>query len=152
MQVVRGYLVYTNHNALSLKPLKKPKGLLLHHDTSENHAFSPREIVGELDRYIVGQNEAAKRAVAIALRNCWRRQQLNDDMRQEVTPKNILIRSDPRGQDRNCPPFGRVGERTFTSVEQPNSPKLATLVVTLKASSGTLSKLPSVKPRKTKRR
>ncbi len=52
--------------------------------------FSPREIVSELDRYIVGQNDA-KRAVAIALRNRWRRQQLEDDLRDEVLPKNILM-------------------------------------------------------------
>jgi ATP-dependent HslUV protease ATP-binding subunit HslU len=52
--------------------------------------FSPREIVSELDRYIVGQNDA-KRAVAIALRNRWRRQQLDGDMREEVLPKNILM-------------------------------------------------------------
>lgn len=52
--------------------------------------FSPREIVSELDRYIVGQNEA-KRAVAIALRNRWRRQQLPDALREEVLPKNILM-------------------------------------------------------------
>ena len=53
-------------------------------------SFSPREIVSELDRYIVGQNDA-KRAVAIALRNRWRRQQLEDDLREEVLPKNILM-------------------------------------------------------------
>ncbi|MEQ9146204.1 MAG: ATP-dependent protease ATPase subunit HslU [Parvibaculaceae bacterium] len=53
-------------------------------------AFSPREIVSELDRYIVGQADA-KRAVAIALRNRWRRQQLSDDLREEVLPKNILM-------------------------------------------------------------
>ena len=53
-------------------------------------AFSPREIVSELDRYIIGQGEA-KRAVAIALRNRWRRQQLPDDLREEVLPKNILM-------------------------------------------------------------
>lgn len=53
-------------------------------------AFSPREIVSELDRFIVGQNDA-KRAVAIALRNRWRRQQLDDDLRDEVLPKNILM-------------------------------------------------------------
>ncbi len=53
-------------------------------------AFSPREIVSELDRYIVGQREA-KRAVAIALRNRWRRQQLPEDLREEVLPKNILM-------------------------------------------------------------
>ena len=52
--------------------------------------FSPREIVTELDRYIVGQNDA-KRAIAIALRNRWRRQQLCADMRDEVLPKNILM-------------------------------------------------------------
>lgn len=52
--------------------------------------FSPREIVSELDRFIVGQNDA-KRAVAIALRNRWRRQQLEGDMREEVLPKNILM-------------------------------------------------------------
>lgn len=52
--------------------------------------FSPREIVSELDRYIVGQHDA-KRAVAIAMRNRWRRQQLPEDMRREVSPKNILM-------------------------------------------------------------
>lgn len=53
-------------------------------------AFTPREIVSELDRHIIGQ-DAAKRAVAIALRNRWRRQQLPEDMREEVLPKNILM-------------------------------------------------------------
>ena len=53
-------------------------------------AFSPREIVSELDRFIIGQNDA-KRAVAIALRNRWRRQQLTGAMREEVLPKNILM-------------------------------------------------------------
>jgi len=52
--------------------------------------FSPREIVSELDRYIVGQTDA-KRAVAIALRNRWRRQQLEGDLKEEVQPKNILM-------------------------------------------------------------
>jgi len=52
--------------------------------------FSPREIVSELDRNIVGQHDA-KRAVAVALRNRWRRQQLSPEMRREVTPKNILM-------------------------------------------------------------
>src|SRR6202021_2807736 len=53
-------------------------------------SFSPREIVSELDRFIVGQNDA-KRAVAIALRNRWRRQQLAPELREEVLPKNILM-------------------------------------------------------------
>lgn len=52
--------------------------------------FSPREIVSELDRFIVGQHEA-KRAVAIALRNRWRRQQLSPELKEEVIPKNILM-------------------------------------------------------------
>ena len=53
-------------------------------------SFSPREIVSELDRYVIGQADA-KKAVAIALRNRWRRQELPDEMREEVLPKNILM-------------------------------------------------------------
>jgi len=53
-------------------------------------SFTPREIVSELDRFIIGQNDA-KRAVAVALRNRWRRQQISDDMRDEIVPKNILM-------------------------------------------------------------
>ncbi len=52
--------------------------------------MTPREIVSELDRFIVGQADA-KRAVAIALRNRWRRMQLDPELRTEVTPKNILM-------------------------------------------------------------
>ena len=52
--------------------------------------MTPREIVHELNRHIIGQDNA-KRAVAIALRNRWRRSQLDDEMRNEVTPKNILM-------------------------------------------------------------
>src|SRR6266566_4168545 len=52
--------------------------------------MTPRQIVQELDRYIVGQ-DAAKRAVAIAIRNRWRRQQLPADLRKDVTPKNIIM-------------------------------------------------------------
>jgi ATP-dependent HslUV protease ATP-binding subunit HslU len=54
------------------------------------HDLTPRQIVTELDRYIVGQHDA-KRAVAIAIRNRWRRQQLDDELRKEVAPKNILM-------------------------------------------------------------
>src|ERR1700685_1087900 len=53
-------------------------------------ALTPREIVVELDKHIIGQ-QAAKRAVAIALRNRWRRMQVQEPMRQEITPKNILM-------------------------------------------------------------
>ena len=66
----------------------KPKGK----SEKENiiSSLSPREIVSELDRYVVGQNKA-KRAVAIALRNRWRRQALKGEMKDEVLPKNILM-------------------------------------------------------------
>jgi ATP-dependent HslUV protease ATP-binding subunit HslU len=57
---------------------------------SELRAFTPREIVSELDRYVVGQREA-KRAVAIALRNRWRRSRVADDLRDEIAPKNIIM-------------------------------------------------------------
>ena len=59
-------------------------------DPSPPHTMTPREIVSELDRYIVGQR-AAKRAVAIALRNRWRRQQVPEDLRDEIAPKNIIM-------------------------------------------------------------
>ena len=59
-------------------------------DNSRVSALSPREIVSELDRYVIGQNEA-KKAVAVALRNRWRRQALSEEMRDEVLPKNILM-------------------------------------------------------------
>jgi len=55
-----------------------------------SHTMTPREIISELDRFIIGQHEA-KRAVAIALRNRWRRQQVPSPMREEITPKNILM-------------------------------------------------------------
>jgi len=59
-------------------------------ESSKVSALSPREIVSELDRYVIGQKEA-KKAVAVALRNRWRRQALSDEMRDEVLPKNILM-------------------------------------------------------------
>ena len=72
-------------NVTSLIPKDK-----ISDDTSVATSLSPREIVSELDRFVVGQNNA-KRAVAIALRNRWRRQALTGDMRDEVLPKNILM-------------------------------------------------------------
>jgi len=59
-------------------------------EASLGSSLSPREIVSELDRFVVGQNKA-KRAVAVALRNRWRRQALEGEMRNEVLPKNILM-------------------------------------------------------------
>ncbi len=73
-------------NVTSLIPKDKKKN----EKNSFISSLSPREIVSELDRYVVGQNKA-KRAVAIALRNRWRRQALKGDMRDEVLPKNILM-------------------------------------------------------------
>ena len=68
----------------NLKIVKKNK------ETSKVSALSPREIVSELDRYVIGQKDA-KKAVAVALRNRWRRQALSDEMKDEVLPKNILM-------------------------------------------------------------
>jgi len=75
----------TNITSLPARDSEKEKN-----DKSAVSSLSPREIVSELDRYVIGQN-AAKRAVAIALRNRWRRQALKGEMKDEVLPKNILM-------------------------------------------------------------
>ena len=67
-----------------------PKDKVAKEKSTIDNSLSPREIVSELDRFVVGQNKA-KRSVAIALRNRWRRQALEDDMKDEVLPKNILM-------------------------------------------------------------
>ncbi len=76
-------------------------------------ALTPKEIVDQLDKYIIGQAEA-KKAVAIALRNRYRRSRLSPEMREEVTPKNIIM-SGPTGcwENGDCAPVGQAGERTF---------------------------------------
>jgi ATP-dependent HslUV protease ATP-binding subunit HslU len=80
-------------------------------------SFSPREIVSELDRFIVGQNDA-KRAVAIALRNRWRRQQLTPELRDEVLPKNILmIGPTGVGKTEIARRLARLAEAPFLKVE-----------------------------------
>ncbi len=79
--------------------------------------FSPREIVSELDRFIVGQKDA-KRAVAIAMRNRWRRQQLDDDLRREVSPKNILmIGPTGVGKTEISRRLARLAEAPFIKIE-----------------------------------
>ena len=72
----------------NLKVVKKDKNTK--GEGSLVSSLSPREIVSELDRFVVGQNKA-KRAVAVALRNRWRRQALKGEMKNEVLPKNILM-------------------------------------------------------------
>ena len=67
-----------------------PKEKVAKENSTIENSLSPREIVSELDRFVVGQNKA-KRAVAIALRNRWRSQALSGDMKDEVLPKNILM-------------------------------------------------------------
>jgi ATP-dependent HslUV protease ATP-binding subunit HslU len=80
-------------------------------------SFTPREIVSELDRYIVGQREA-KRAVAIALRNRWRRQQVPEELREEIAPKNIImIGSTGVGKTEIARRLAKLAEAPFLKVE-----------------------------------
>ncbi len=85
--------------------------------SSKVSALSPREIVSELDRYVIGQKEA-KKAVAVALRNRWRRQALSDEMRDEVLPKNILmIGPTGVGKTEISRRLSRLAEAPFIKVE-----------------------------------
>ena len=85
--------------------------------TSKVSALSPREIVSELDRYVIGQKDA-KKAVAVALRNRWRRQALSDEMRDEVLPKNILmIGPTGVGKTEISRRLSRLAEAPFIKVE-----------------------------------
>src|SRR5258708_12515621 len=92
---------------------------------TEMTAFSPREIVSELDRFIIGQNDA-KRAVAIALRNRWRRQQLPEELREEVLPKNILmIGPTGVGKTEIARRLARLAQPPFLTVSATNFPARA---------------------------
>ena len=95
----------------NLKVVKKDK------DNSKVSALSPREIVSELDRYVIGQKDA-KKAVAVALRNRWRRQALSDQMKDEVLPKNILmIGPTGVGKTEISRRLSRLAEAPFIKVE-----------------------------------
>ena len=88
--------------------------------------LTPREIVVELDKYVVGQ-DAAKRAVAIALRNRMRRQKLTPELAEEVLPKNIImIGPTGVGQDGDRAPPGRWRTPRSSRWKPPSSPKSAT--------------------------
>ncbi|PCH99770.1 MAG: hypothetical protein COB76_04975, partial [Alphaproteobacteria bacterium] len=79
--------------------------------------FTPRELVGELDRYIVGQNDA-KKAVAVALRNRWRRRQVEPPLRDEITPKNIImIGSTGVGKTEIARRLAKLARAPFVKVE-----------------------------------
>ena len=95
----------------NLKVVKKDKS------NSKVSALSPREIVSELDRYVIGQKDA-KKAVAVALRNRWRRQALSDEMKDEVLPKNILmIGPTGVGKTEISRRLSRLAEAPFIKVE-----------------------------------
>ena len=77
-------------NKSNITPINSLRKNTKKKEKSNVSSLSPREIVSELDRYVIGQSEA-KKAVAIALRNRWRRQELTNEMKEEVLPKNILM-------------------------------------------------------------
>ena len=96
MQLI--YVFFTNDNVKNRKNIMDNSNVTQLHPKDKNQkeeaslvsSLSPREIVSELDRFVVGQNKA-KRAVAVALRNRWRRQALKGEMKNEVLTKNILM-------------------------------------------------------------
>ena len=101
-----------NKNVTNLNLVKNNKK-----ENSRVSALSPREIVSELDRYVIGQKEA-KKAVAVALRNRWRRQALSDEMKDEVLPKNILmIGPTGVGKTEISRRLSRLAEAPFIKVE-----------------------------------
>src|SRR3989475_3274427 len=100
-----------------MKDPRKQKIMDAPSDSSPAPVMTPREVVSELDRYIVGQT-AAKRAVAIALRNRWRRQQVSDDLREEIYPKNIImIGPTGVGKTEIARRLARLAQAPFVKVE-----------------------------------
>ena len=99
-------------NITTLRPKDKKEN-----KNTLSDSLSPREIVSELDRFVVGQDKA-KRAVAIALRNRWRRQAIEDEMKDEVLPKNILMMG-PTGVGKTeiSRRLSKLAEAPFVKVE-----------------------------------
>ena len=105
--------------------------------------LTPREIVRELDRYIVGQDEA-KRSVAIALRNRYRRSKVEEPMREEISPKNILmIGPTGVGKTEIARRLARLVNAPFIKVEATKSQRLAMWAGMWRALSATWWKMPS---------
>ena len=113
--------------------------------------LSPKQIVHELDKHIIGQQEA-KKAVAIALRNRYRRAQLSAELRDEITPKNIIMKG-PTGVVKRRSHGGSQSSsaRPSSRWRRPNTPKSVTSEKTLKAWCAIWWNAPSVSS-KTKRR
>ena len=111
----------SSKNVTNLNLIKNTKK-----ESSKVSALSPREIVSELDRYVIGQKEA-KKAVAVALRNRWRRQALQGEMKNEVLPKNILmIGPTGVGKTEISRRLSKLAEAPFVKVEELDLQKLDT--------------------------
>ncbi len=99
--------------------------------------MTPQEIVGELDKHVVGQGKA-KKAVAIALRNRWRRQQVEEPLRHEITPKNILmIGPTGVGKTEIARRRAKLADAPFIRSRPPSSPRSAMWAATSTPSSAT---------------
>jgi ATP-dependent HslUV protease ATP-binding subunit HslU len=109
-------------------------------------SMTPQEIVSELDRHIVGQSDA-KRAVAIALRNRWRRQQVDESCAHEITPKNILmIGPTGVGKTEIARRLAKLATRPSSRWRRPSSPRSATSARTSTRSCATWPRWRSSRP------
>ena len=113
-----------------------------------NNHLSPKQIVNELDKYIIGQDKA-KRAVAIALRNRYRRSRLSEADREEITPKNIIMKG-PTGVGKTeiARRLAKLVKAPFIRSRPPSTPRSATSAATSKAWCATSSSAPSASSRR----